>query len=214
MVLRSLGFRGLLSATLAILAASPAPVSAQVSPPQPPAVRREARREDRQEDRREAREARQSALKAMTPAQRQAAPLAASVMRGELPNPTDHRRWAATVGRTAVPPLQRVLTARWDAERDAGLPAPVPDVVGQWRDAWTADIADVPIAIPELAIRGDALRQAGIAPGPGMGAALCVLLDAVVEEPTRNTSGWLLEHAALLAAMPAPRAPAPRGRIP
>jgi len=59
-----------------------------------------------------------------------------------------------------------------------------------------------PVAIGDLAIGGDELRQAGVAPGPEMARILHALLDWVLEEPGRNRVEALLARARELAGLP------------
>ena len=48
------------------------------------------------------------------------------------------------------------------------------------------------MALSDLAVGGDELRAAGVAPGPAMARLLHRLLDAVLEDPTLNTVDALL----------------------
>jgi hypothetical protein len=57
-----------------------------------------------------------------------------------------------------------------------------------------------PIDLGSLAIDGDDLRRAGIPAGPGLGKILQALLAAVLEDPSRNTTEWLLREAKRLDA--------------
>jgi tRNA nucleotidyltransferase (CCA-adding enzyme) len=59
--------------------------------------------------------------------------------------------------------------------------------------------AKSPLAIGDLAVRGEDLAAAGIAPGPRMGEVLRALLDAVLDDPARNTREDLLARARALA---------------
>lgn len=52
-----------------------------------------------------------------------------------------------------------------------------------------------PHRLPDLAVDGADLIELGYAEGPGLGAALESLLDAVVEDPSLNTRTELLERA-------------------
>jgi tRNA nucleotidyltransferase (CCA-adding enzyme) len=56
-----------------------------------------------------------------------------------------------------------------------------------------------PIEIADLAIDGDDLRQLGIPPGPLLGKILKALLEAVLEDPSRNSRDWLLQEAERIA---------------
>lgn len=118
---------------------------------------------------------------------------------GDMPDGRTLRRWGADIGRDRVAPLLRVTSARWTAERAAGHRAPDVLVDGMWQDTWRGEVSRATLSIRELAVNGKDLREAGVKPGPGMGLALTALLDAVVDDPTRNDSAWLLAHAATLA---------------
>lgn len=89
------------------------------------------------------------------------------------------RRWLAKVG-DAADDLMRL------AEIRAGI-AP----------AWVAVAAGSrargeATSRGQLALSGDDLRAAGVAPGPEMGRVLEKMLDAVLEDPSRNTRESLL----------------------
>jgi tRNA nucleotidyltransferase (CCA-adding enzyme) len=106
------------------------------------------------------------------------------------------RRLAAAIGRTRTAPLLRLASALWGARRAMALPAPSERVVRSlYRRAVRAAFRD-PIELGDLAIHGDDLRRAGIAPGPALGKILQRLLDAVVEDPSRNQHDVLLALAA------------------
>lgn len=105
------------------------------------------------------------------------------------------RRLASGVGRTRVAGLLRTCSAAWRARGAEGLDAPTPDAVRRLagrllRTAWRE-----PVALADLAVTGDDLRAAGVPAGPRLGATLQRLLDAVVEEPARNTRATLLALA-------------------
>ncbi|MEK7330680.1 MAG: hypothetical protein AAB113_07745, partial [Candidatus Eisenbacteria bacterium] len=51
------------------------------------------------------------------------------------------------------------------------------------------------IGIRDLAVTGDDLQAAGVAPGKAMGELLRRLLDEVMDEPWRNTREHLLARA-------------------
>jgi tRNA nucleotidyltransferase (CCA-adding enzyme) len=52
-----------------------------------------------------------------------------------------------------------------------------------------------PIEIADLAVDGDDLRRAGVAAGPQLGRTLQRLIDAVIDDPSRNTTETLLALA-------------------
>ena len=51
-----------------------------------------------------------------------------------------------------------------------------------------------PLAVKDLAVGGAELREAGVTPGPGMGAILKEMLEDVIDEPEHNTREYLLKH--------------------
>ena len=103
------------------------------------------------------------------------------------------RRWVATVGRLDLAPFMRVAGALWQARRrdDELLPARLRSLYRRMLRVAQKD----PIVIADLAIDGDDLRIAGIPTGPLVGRILQALLEAVLEDPTRNTRDWLLRYA-------------------
>jgi tRNA nucleotidyltransferase (CCA-adding enzyme) len=54
--------------------------------------------------------------------------------------------------------------------------------------------ASEPLALKDLAVKGDDLIAAGVRPGPDVGEALARLLDEVLEDPSRNTRDYLLSR--------------------
>jgi tRNA nucleotidyltransferase (CCA-adding enzyme) len=114
--------------------------------------------------------------------------------------PTDLqiRRWVAVIGRTRVSALLRLAAAWFAAERLAGRPAPTAArVASLYRRALRIAFRD-PVEISDLAVDGDDLIAAGIPTGPLIGRILRLLLDEVLEDPSRNTREWLLERAVQL----------------
>jgi tRNA nucleotidyltransferase (CCA-adding enzyme) len=91
------------------------------------------------------------------------------------------RRWLALTGTAAA---DHAILAGW-LGRDTG-----------WLPAYQAiiDRGD-PTSRGSLAITGDDLTAIGCEPGPQMGAMLGQLLEAVLEDPSRNTREQLLELA-------------------
>jgi tRNA nucleotidyltransferase (CCA-adding enzyme) len=51
-----------------------------------------------------------------------------------------------------------------------------------------------PLSLKDLAVTGDDLLAAGVRPGPDVGATLERLLADVLEDPSRNTQGYLLSR--------------------
>jgi tRNA nucleotidyltransferase (CCA-adding enzyme) len=95
---------------------------------------------------------------------------------------TSVRRWMAAVG-DASNDLARVWTLRHQASW------PWEALMQRVRDRGD------PLTRADLAVTGDDLTEAGIAPGPTLGECLETLLAAVVEDPSRNTREQLLALA-------------------
>jgi tRNA nucleotidyltransferase (CCA-adding enzyme) len=115
--------------------------------------------------------------------------------------PTDGtiRRWAATIGRTQLAELMRLVVARWDAMRAVGDQAPSPQRANSlYRRALRVAYRD-PVELADVAVDGEDLQREGIARGPVLGKILRSLLAWVVEEPTRNERDSLLAKARELA---------------
>ena len=77
------------------------------------------------------------------------------------------------------------LAALWEARGDGAAARRARDILARG-DALT---------IGELAIGGEDLKQLGMAPGKQMGQTLERLLEAVLDDPSRNTREQLLERA-------------------
>jgi tRNA nucleotidyltransferase (CCA-adding enzyme) len=117
------------------------------------------------------------------------------------PDASAVRRWVASIGRPMLHGFFRVAAARWDARRlehTQGAPA-AQAVHSLYRQSLWAALHD-PVDLRDLAIDGDDLRQAGIAPGPGLGKILAALLELVLRDPARNTRERLLAEALKLSA--------------
>lgn len=107
----------------------------------------------------------------------------------------DVRRWVAGIGRLQVGSFMRLASAVWHAARDSGVDAPRAGAARSlYRRMLRAAFRD-PIDLGSLAVDGDDLRRAGVLPGPVLGKILQALLAAVLEEPDRNTTEWLLREA-------------------
>jgi tRNA nucleotidyltransferase (CCA-adding enzyme) len=91
------------------------------------------------------------------------------------------RRWLSQVGEYADD-LLALLTA------GAASRSPLPKVVESIRAAKD------PLAVKDLALKGDDLLAAGVRPGPDVGETLERLLAEVLEDPTRNTRDYLLSR--------------------
>ncbi len=111
------------------------------------------------------------------------------------------RRWVAEYGRLVVPPALRVALARARAEGGGDAveaEAWQRDCVARFRRLHRRAMAIAwrdPITIGDLAVDGDDLRTVGITDGRAIGETLRALLDAVLEDPARNTVDGLLARA-------------------
>jgi tRNA nucleotidyltransferase (CCA-adding enzyme) len=111
------------------------------------------------------------------------------------------RRWIAGIGRPLLPAFFRLAQARWEASGaggSAGIPA-AQAVHSLYRRSLRAALTE-PVDLRDLAVDGDDLRQAGIAPGPGLGKILSSLLGLVLADPATNTRDRLLAEAQRLNA--------------
>jgi len=106
------------------------------------------------------------------------------------------RRWVARIGRTYLHDFFRVAEARWTAMRRANAAAaPAARAVhSAYRRCLEVALKE-PVDLRDLAVDGDDLREAGIAPGPGLGMILSRLLESVIEDPGRNVRDRLLDEA-------------------
>lgn len=131
----------------------------------------------------------------------------AAVLRLRFSSRDAERVRAAVAGWSEAPPAAGDLArlrhwlarhrAAW-ADVVAGL-EPVA-ARGALREAIEAVLASgAPLGVHELAVDGEDLRQAGVVPGPAMGAALRRLLDEVLDDPSRNTREALLARVRELA---------------
>ncbi len=92
------------------------------------------------------------------------------------------RRWLASVGDAAS---DLVTLAKWRGYEEAGWIRQVAEVIARG-DATSRGA---------LAVNGNDLRVAGVPAGPAIGMVLEQLLEAVLEEPARNTREQLLAIA-------------------
>jgi len=98
--------------------------------------------------------------------------------RDHYPEPKDAarvRKWLADVGEY----VDDLLIGASDAVRKA-----VANVQAE----------NPPLALKDLAVKGDDLIAAGVRPGPDVGETLARLLDEVLEDPSRNTKQYLLSR--------------------
>jgi len=109
--------------------------------------------------------------------------------RDKYPDPrrlSEVRRWLSRTGEHADDLL--ALLPGIDQSRIPNPVSRLPDVVRAVRDAGD------PLSVADLSVKGDDLIAAGVRPGPEIGETLARLLDAVLEDPTRNTRDQLLHR--------------------
>ena len=98
--------------------------------------------------------------------------------RGNYPDPRDAariRKWLSETGEYA----DDLLVGATDAFR---------------KSVAAIRAANPPLALKDLAVKGDDLIAAGVRPGPDVGHALARLLEEVLEDPARNTKSYLLSR--------------------
>jgi tRNA nucleotidyltransferase (CCA-adding enzyme) len=111
------------------------------------------------------------------------------------PSDAQVRRWVAVITRTRVGLFMRLASAMWTAARTNGRPSPTtPAVRALHRRMLVVAFRD-PLDLGSLAVDGDDLRRAGIPAGPELGKILRSLMTAVIDDPARNTTDWLLQEA-------------------
>ncbi|HEX4683308.1 MAG TPA: CCA tRNA nucleotidyltransferase [Gemmatimonadaceae bacterium] len=120
-----------------------------------------------------------------------------AIMRSSVPTDVQIRRWVAAIGRLRIGAFMRLAIAMWCADdRESAAARAARRAYRRMLRSAFVDAVD----IGSLAVDGDDLRRSGIPPGPGLGKILQILLDAVIEDPARNTTDWLLQEAKRLRA--------------
>lgn len=120
--------------------------------------------------------------------------------RGLAGDPMARRRWTAAAtkgGASAVDDVFRLWRAVSRAGPERQRPEDVEDVIASVRRDLDAG---VPTSVAQLAIAGRDLVARGWLPGPGIGAALRSLLEAVWEDPALNDRAMLLRRVAAMTA--------------
>ena len=113
----------------------------------------------------------------------------------QMADPATRRRWVAETGWGGVRDVFRVWLAALRADTATRSEDEVLRVIaGARRDRDEG----VPRSVADLAVAGRDLVARGWEPGPGIGRALHRLLDAVWEDPRRNTRAALLEMVAAM----------------
>ena len=109
--------------------------------------------------------------------------------RDKYPDPkhlSEVRRWLSQVGQYADD-----LLGLLPAHPASRTPHPVSDLA---KVVAAIRAAKDPLAVKDLALKGDDLLAAGVRPGPEVGETLERLLTEVLEDPTRNTREYLLSR--------------------
>lgn len=107
------------------------------------------------------------------------------------------RRWLAARGKAWL--LGLVNLGRADAWA-SGWQGPVPHLDRIEREIEEIDRKGEDLSLRSLAVNGhDVMRELGLEPGPVVGRILARLLEAVLEDPGRNTRSRLLELAREIA---------------
>ena len=110
------------------------------------------------------------------------------------PSAHSARVFLARVGRERARDL--LALRRWD-RLGRGVPIPPERVAARERfEALVEEEWAQPVALADLAVRGDDLMASGLLEGPAIGATLRHLLAAVVDEPSLNERETLLRLAA------------------
>ena len=106
------------------------------------------------------------------------------------------RRWVATIGKLRVLPFMRLVLARSVAA--AATKEAARSVTARARHLYRrmqrSAFRDA-LTIADLAVDGDDLRRNGIPAGPLLGKILQHLSELVIEDPSRNSTDWLLQEA-------------------
>ena len=111
------------------------------------------------------------------------------------PSDADIRRWVATVGRTRAGSFAELTVALWRARLKHAPNSVVESRLGEFITRATTIAYRDPIELADLAIDGEDLSKAGIAPGPALGKTLQLLLQHVIENPSANRREALLALA-------------------
>lgn len=102
------------------------------------------------------------------------------------------RRFASRVGPQHALDLAGLRLARMRACEQPSLIVPWDEFYSELRELLAAR---PPLIVKDLAVNGRDLIASGVKPGPGMGKLLERLLDAVLDDPGRNTREALLALA-------------------
>ena len=122
----------------------------------------------------------------------------AAMTAGEAPTDATVRGLVASLGRLHVGSVMRLGSAVWEARLATGGQAPSALVTRRFYRRMLKIAFRDPIELRDLAVDGDDVKRAGVSGGPALGRILQVLLDKVLEDPSRNRTDWLLQEAVRL----------------
>ena len=128
---------------------------------------------------------------------------------GRQANDREVRIWVSRIGRLHVGAFLRVASALWYARaetRDVSSGDSDAGGASQRRAELSLRVRQLyrrmlqsayrdPLTIADLAVDGEDLQREGIPRGPLLGKILGALLDRVLEEPSLNSTDWLLQEA-------------------
>jgi poly(A) polymerase/tRNA nucleotidyltransferase (CCA-adding enzyme) len=101
------------------------------------------------------------------------------------------RRFVRRVGADL---LEDLYALRRADDAASGAREPSTGGIEELRTRATRALADDPLAPRQLAVDGhDLVRELGIGPGPAVGRVLAGLMEAVVDDPSLNRRGMLLD---------------------
>ena len=104
------------------------------------------------------------------------------------------RRAVSKIGRDIAQLLFLVQYADILAQNPEGIPRKGEEIYQAQQLYRQICLKEQPLSVKELAVNGRDLMQAGIQPGPQLGAILKRFLELVLEEPERNRKEYLLKQ--------------------
>ena len=100
------------------------------------------------------------------------------------------------IRRVGTPALNDLFALRRADDVASGVEEPPRGGLDELRARVGVELATSPLSAGQLAIRGDDLiRELGVRPGPVVGRLLAELMEAVLDDPSRNRRATLLEMA-------------------
>lgn len=118
---------------------------------------------------------------------------------GIADDPIARRRWVSRMARPGYSTVEDILSI-WRAVAEAAPARTNPDEVDRLAAGIRDDhAAGIPTRVGDLPVAGRDLVAQGWLPGPGIGAALRSLMEAVWEDPTLTDRATLLERVAAMS---------------